>query len=144
MSDSGARREDRIEKLAEEIGRHAKVLDVTDSASVASFADWTETLGGASVLVNNAGGAKGLEPVGDGRGVLAVDVRDERVVRLDITSASSQLSRRTVRRKRGSTGSLYDPREEHDSPFHHRQRRGFQERGCQTTALRREPLAGTP
>ncbi len=61
----GARREDRIEKLAEEIGGHAKFLDVTASDSVASFADWTETLGGASVLVNNAGGAKGLEPVAE-------------------------------------------------------------------------------
>ena len=59
----GARREDRIEKLAEEIGGHARVLDVTDHDSVASFAAWTESLGSASVLINNAGGAKGFEPI---------------------------------------------------------------------------------
>ncbi len=61
----GARREDRIEDLAGEIGGHARFLDVTDRDSVASFAGWTESLGGASVLVNNAGGAKGLEPVAE-------------------------------------------------------------------------------
>ena len=59
----GARREERINVLAEEIGGHARRLDVTDHGSVAGFAEWTETLGGASVLVNNAGGAKGLAPV---------------------------------------------------------------------------------
>jgi NADP-dependent 3-hydroxy acid dehydrogenase YdfG len=61
----GARREDRTKALAEEIGGHARFLDVTDPDSVASFADWTETLGGASVLINNAGGAKGLEPIAE-------------------------------------------------------------------------------
>jgi NADP-dependent 3-hydroxy acid dehydrogenase YdfG len=61
----GARREDRIKALAEEIGGHARFLDVTDHDSVTSFAEWTETLGGASVLVNNAGGAKGLEPTAE-------------------------------------------------------------------------------
>ena len=59
----GARREERIEALAGEIGGHARHLDVTDRDSVAGFAEWTESLGGASVLVNNAGGAKGLAPV---------------------------------------------------------------------------------
>ncbi len=62
----GARREERIEKLAGELGGHAKVLDVTDRGSVEEFASWAESsLGGASVLVNNAGGAKGLEPVAE-------------------------------------------------------------------------------
>lgn len=61
----GARREDRIEKLASEVGGHAKVLDVTDRDSVESFAGWTEELGSASVLVNNAGGARGLAPVAE-------------------------------------------------------------------------------
>ena len=61
----GARREERIEALAEEIGGHAKRLDVTDRDSVAEFAEWTEGLGGASMLVNNAGGAKGLAPVAE-------------------------------------------------------------------------------
>jgi len=61
----GARREERIEKLAGELGGHAKVLDVTDRGSVEEFASWVESLGGAAVLVNNAGGAKGLEPVAE-------------------------------------------------------------------------------
>lgn len=61
----GARREDRIKALAKEIDGHARFLDVTDHDSVTSFAEWTETLGGASVLVNNAGGAKGLEPIAE-------------------------------------------------------------------------------
>ena len=61
----GARREERIEDLAAELGGHARYLDVTDSGSVAEFAGWTEALGGASVLVNNAGGAKGLAPVAE-------------------------------------------------------------------------------
>jgi len=61
----GARRRDRIEALAGEIGGHARGLDVTDASSVEEFASWTEGLGGATVLVNNAGGAKGLEPIAD-------------------------------------------------------------------------------
>lgn len=61
----GARREERIEALAGELGGHAKYLDVTERGSVAEFAEWTEALGGASVLVNNAGGAKGLAPVAE-------------------------------------------------------------------------------
>lgn len=63
--DLGARREERIEELAGEIGGYARFLDVTDRDSVASFAEWTESLGDTSVLVNNAGGAKGLEPVAE-------------------------------------------------------------------------------
>ena len=61
----GARRTDRIQELADEIGGHARKLDVTDTGSVEEFASWTEGLGGASVLVNNAGGAKGLEPIAE-------------------------------------------------------------------------------
>ncbi|WP_040813659.1 SDR family NAD(P)-dependent oxidoreductase [Nocardia concava] len=56
----GARRVDRLEKLAEEIGGTALQLDVTDEESVRAF---TEAVGRCDVLVNNAGGAKGLAPV---------------------------------------------------------------------------------
>ncbi|MFT3661055.1 MAG: SDR family oxidoreductase [Gordonia sp. (in: high G+C Gram-positive bacteria)] len=58
----GARRTDRIEELAAEIGGRAMYLDVTDAASVERF---TGTLDRVDVLVNNAGGAKGLAPVSE-------------------------------------------------------------------------------
>ncbi len=56
-----ARRTDRIEALASEIGGEAVACDVTDPASVAGLAEAVgETL---HVLVNNAGGAFGADPV---------------------------------------------------------------------------------
>jgi NADP-dependent 3-hydroxy acid dehydrogenase YdfG len=61
-----ARRADRIQALAEEIGGTAIVADVTDDAAVAALATSLDQFSGQiSVLVNNAGGAKGLEPVAD-------------------------------------------------------------------------------
>ncbi|MGV9835006.1 SDR family NAD(P)-dependent oxidoreductase [Nocardia niigatensis] len=56
----GARRVDRLEKLAAEIGGTALPLDVTEEESVRAFTDAVER---CDVLVNNAGGAKGLAPV---------------------------------------------------------------------------------
>ena len=56
-----ARRTDRIESLAGEIGGVAVACDVTSAASVAGLA---ETVGDTlHVLVNNAGGAFGADPV---------------------------------------------------------------------------------
>jgi NADP-dependent 3-hydroxy acid dehydrogenase YdfG len=61
-----ARRADRIQAIAEEIGGTAVVADVTDQASVdALVSELNRVPGKVSVLVNNAGGAKGLEPVLD-------------------------------------------------------------------------------
>ncbi len=57
-----ARRADRIARLADELGGSAVVADVTDDDAVAALA---AGLGRVDVLVNNAGGAKGLEPVAD-------------------------------------------------------------------------------
>jgi len=54
------RRADRIERLAEEIGGTAVVADITDPDAVAALAD---RLPRVDVLVNNAGGARGLQPV---------------------------------------------------------------------------------
>lgn len=57
-----ARRADRIARLAEEIGGSAVVADVTDDASVDALA---AGLTRVDVLVNNAGGAKGLAAVAE-------------------------------------------------------------------------------
>lgn len=57
-----ARRMDRLEKLAEEIGGTAVQLDVTDQESVDALAS---QLPRVDLLVNNAGGAKGLEPLSE-------------------------------------------------------------------------------
>jgi len=56
----GARRVDRLEALAAEIGARAMPLDVTDDRSVAEFC---ATVPECRVLVNNAGGALGMDPV---------------------------------------------------------------------------------
>ena len=56
-----ARRRDRIEALADEIGGRAVACDVTDRESVAGLA--REVDGELHVLVNNAGGAFGSDPV---------------------------------------------------------------------------------
>lgn len=58
-----ARREDRLRDLAAETGAHAIVCDVTDEAQVAALAAEVAGTGGATGLVNNAGGALGTESV---------------------------------------------------------------------------------
>lgn len=57
---AGARRTDRLDALAVETGCRAIGLDVTSEDSVATFA---AAVGECSVLVNNAGGALGQDPV---------------------------------------------------------------------------------
>ncbi|WAJ45950.1 SDR family oxidoreductase [Mycobacterium sp. Aquia_216] len=57
-----ARRADRINALAKEIGGTAIVADVTDDAAVETLAG---KLSRVDVLINNAGGARGLAPVAD-------------------------------------------------------------------------------
>jgi hypothetical protein len=58
----GARRLDRLEALAAEIGAEAVALDVADPGSVAAFTSRVES---CDVLVNNAGGALGLDPLAE-------------------------------------------------------------------------------
>lgn len=58
----GARRRERLQALADEIGAVALPLDASDAASVAAFAARVPAL---NVLVNNAGGALGLEPLAE-------------------------------------------------------------------------------
>jgi len=61
-----ARRTDRLDALVREIGPDATAVscDVTSEASVAALAAAVARLGGRlTVLVNNAGGARGMDPV---------------------------------------------------------------------------------
>src|SRR4051794_37704440 len=59
-----ARREERLRALAEEIGERARVhvTDVTDAGSVEALVDAVDE---CAVLVANAGGALGFEPVAE-------------------------------------------------------------------------------
>lgn len=60
----GARRLDRLQQLAEETEAKALPLDVSSAASVEAFCDEIEA---CDVLVNNAGGALGLDSVETGK-----------------------------------------------------------------------------
>src|ERR1041384_6307065 len=68
----GARRVDRLEEVAAEAKKagaskaHVRGLDVASTTSVNAFAEWVRTLTNkVDVLINNAGGAKGLDKVAD-------------------------------------------------------------------------------
>jgi NADP-dependent 3-hydroxy acid dehydrogenase YdfG len=70
----GARRVDRLEAVAAEARQvgaaqaHAHALDVSKTSSVEDFARWAQSVtGGIDILINNAGGALGLEPVAQGK-----------------------------------------------------------------------------
>lgn len=73
-----ARRADRIQALAVEIGGRAVACDITDAAQVASLA---EAIGDRlDLLVNNAGGALGQEPVADADVDAWIGMYDKNVV----------------------------------------------------------------
>ncbi len=61
----GARRIERLEALAAETGGEARTLDVGDPASVTAFCAAVPPA--LHLLVNNAGGALGLEPIAEAR-----------------------------------------------------------------------------
>ena len=61
----GARRVERCQELADEVGGTALALDVTDADSVTRFVESVRGMGPVRGLVNNAGGAKGAERVVD-------------------------------------------------------------------------------
>jgi NADP-dependent 3-hydroxy acid dehydrogenase YdfG len=70
----GARRIDRLKQVAAEalkLGAAAAEvhsLDVSSTESVNAFADWTKSISGrVDVLINNAGGAQGLDTVANGK-----------------------------------------------------------------------------
>lgn len=58
-----ARRADRLEALSAETGARGIVCDVTDERQVAALAAEVAETGGATALVNNAGGALGADSV---------------------------------------------------------------------------------
>lgn len=62
-----ARRADRLAVLAEQTGCDVFVADVTKQADVDALAAYVETLGPVHCLVNNAGGARGVDTVEAGR-----------------------------------------------------------------------------
>ncbi len=59
---AGARREDRLRRLAERTGARVAVLDVSDARSIEAFVSGVDE---CAILVNNAGGALGLEPIAE-------------------------------------------------------------------------------
>ncbi|GAA4932111.1 SDR family oxidoreductase [Actinoplanes utahensis] len=66
---AAARRTDRLETLVKEIGANATAVeaDITSDASVARLAETIAALDGTlTLLVNNAGGARGVDPVAAG------------------------------------------------------------------------------
>ena len=70
----GARRVERLEQVAaqaREAGApvaHFHALDVSSTTSVNAFVDWVRShTGRIDVLINNAGGAQGLDPVASGK-----------------------------------------------------------------------------
>lgn len=58
-----ARRADRLAAIAAETGAHPIECDVTDEVQVAAMAREVTATGGATALVNNAGGALGVDSV---------------------------------------------------------------------------------
>ncbi|GAA3812534.1 SDR family NAD(P)-dependent oxidoreductase [Cellulomonas soli] len=60
-----ARRADRLAALAEETGAEAFVADITLAEDIERLAAYLGATGGLDAVVNNAGGALGLEPVAD-------------------------------------------------------------------------------
>src|SRR5271170_6107009 len=70
----GARRMDRLEAVAAEarqagaVEAHVHALDVSKTASVEEFVKWAQTkTNSVDVLINNAGGAHGMDTVAAGR-----------------------------------------------------------------------------
>lgn len=67
LTDSGwsviavARRADRLEQLRADTGCDVVVADVTQDSDVDALRDYAESTGGVSALVNNAGGAVGID-----------------------------------------------------------------------------------
>ncbi len=62
-----ARRAEKLEHLAEQEGIIPLVCDITDPDAVGRALEQVAEAGGIDTLINNAGGALGVDPVGQGR-----------------------------------------------------------------------------
>lgn len=100
-----ARRVDRLKALAAETGAHAIECDITDETAVARMASEVAATGGASALINNAGGALGTDSVehasnDDWRNMFEVNVIGLR----SVTAAMLPILREAIRAGAGAEG----------------------------------------
>lgn len=92
-----ARRTDRLEQLAAETGADVFTADVTDQGQVDALRDYLEKLGPVHALVNNAGGALGVESVENSSAEDWTRMFDVNVVAVKrVTSALLPLLRRAA------------------------------------------------
>lgn len=61
-----ARRGDRLAALAKETGCFGFIADLTDPTHATALAEYANSIGTVTAVINNAGGARGLEPVAEG------------------------------------------------------------------------------
>ena len=60
-----ARREKRLEELADQIDCYTYVADLTEEDSVQGLLEYAASIGHVDALVNNAGGARGVDSIAD-------------------------------------------------------------------------------
>jgi len=104
----GARREDRLMTVADELGARGLPLDVRDPASIAAFVGAVAAGDGqVEVLVNNAGLAAGLQPLAEGNDDDWVQMMETNVLGLlRVTKAMLPLLRRAPRAHIVNLGSV--------------------------------------
>jgi len=104
----GARREDRLMAVADELGARGLPLDVRDPASIAAFVGAVAAGDGqVEVLVNNAGLAAGLQPLAEGNDDDWVQMMETNVLGLlRVTKAMLPLLRRAPRAHIVNLGSV--------------------------------------
>ena len=104
----GARRQDRLMAVVEELGGRGLPLDVRDRASIQAFVDAVAAeYGQVEILVNNAGLAAGLTPLADGSADDWVQMMETNVLGLlRMTKAMLPLLRRAPRAHIVNLGSV--------------------------------------